>query len=86
MYIAIINGLINGFAGFYTAYYFVNILQAPMRIKRVFKLNPLKRIKPFDCVQCLSVWLSICFCFLPIEVAIFFFTIFFSGFLGSKIK
>lgn len=85
MYIAIINGLINGLAGFYTAYYFVNILQAPMRIKRAFKLDPIKRIKPFDCVQCLSVWLSISFYFLPIEVAAFFATIFFAGFIGSKV-
>jgi hypothetical protein len=73
-------------AGFCTAYYFVNILQAPMRIKRVLKLDPVKRIKPFDCVQCFSVWLAIAFYFLPIEVAQFFAVIFAAGFVGSKVQ
>jgi len=78
--------LIISIAGFCTAYYFVNILQAPMRMKRVLKLGPLVRIKPFDCVQCLSVWLAIVFYFLPIEVAQFFAVIFAAGFVGSKVQ
>ena len=78
--------LIICLAGFCTAYYFVNILQAPMRIKKVLKLGPLKRIKPFDCVQCFSVWLAIAFYFLPIEVAQFFAVIFAAGFIGSKVQ
>tara|TARA_R110000868_G_scaffold201477_1_gene449007 strand:- start:1091 stop:1330 length:240 start_codon:yes stop_codon:yes gene_type:complete len=78
--------LIICLAGFCTAYYFVNILQAPMRIKRVLKLDPVKRIKPFDCVQCFSVWLAIVFYFLPIEIAQFFAVIFAAGFLGSKVQ
>ena len=78
--------LIICLAGFCTAYYFVNILQAPMRIKRVLKLDTVKRIKPFDCVQCFSVWLAIAFYFLPIEVAQFFAVIFAAGFIGSKVQ
>lgn len=76
---------INTIAGFCTAYYFVNVLQAPMRIKRVFKLNPHKRIKPFDCVQCLSVWLTMAFYFLPIELSQFFAVAFMAGFVGAKV-
>jgi len=72
-------------AGFCTAYYFVNVLQAPMRIKRALRLNPVKRIKPFDCVQCLSVWLTVALFFLPFEVSQFLAVAFGAGFIGSKV-
>jgi len=72
-------------AGFCTAYYFVNVLQAPMRIKRALRLNPVKRIKPFDCVQCLSVWLTVALFFLPVEVSQFLAVAFGAGFIGSKV-
>lgn len=73
-------------AGFCTAYYFVNVVQAPMRIKRVLKLEPMKRIKPFDCVQCLSVWLTGALFFLPVEVSQFLAVSFGAGFISTKIQ
>ena len=78
--------LITAIAGFCTAYYFVNVLQAPMRIKRAFKLDPVKRIKPFDCVQCLSVWLTVALFFLPGGVSEFLAVAFGAGFIGSKVQ
>lgn len=72
-------------ASFCFAYYFVHVLQAPMRIKRVLKLPPAKRIKPFDCVQCLSVWVAVIIFFLPVEVSQIMAAAFGAGFIGSKV-
>lgn len=78
--------LIVTIAAFCTAYYFVNIVQVAMRIKRVFKMNPSKRMKPFDCTQCLTVWFAVVLYFLPIEIAQFLAVVFGAGFLSIKIK
>lgn len=78
--------LITAIAGFCLAYYFVNVLQAPMRIKRAFKLPPAKRIKPFDCVQCLSVWLTVIIYFLPVQYQQFIAAIFLAGFISTKVQ
>ncbi len=77
---------IDAIAGFCTAYYFIQVAQFPMRIKRILKLNPTQRIKPFDCVQCLSVWLTVAFYFLPGGVSEFFASIFLAGFISTKIQ
>jgi hypothetical protein len=71
-------------AAFVTAYYFVNVFIPP--VKRVLKILPGKRIKPFDCVQCLSVWIAIILYFLPIELSQAMAVIFGAGFLSIKIK
>jgi hypothetical protein len=78
--------LINILAAFFFSYYFVNIAGIPMAIKRGFKMLPAKRIKPFDCVTCLSVWTAVCFYFLPIEITQFTCIIFGAGFIGAKIQ
>ena len=73
-------------AGFFFAYYFVNVARIVYVIKKVWRISFEKRIKPFDCVTCLSVWTSVVLFFLPIEVSQFILVIFGAGFLGQKIK
>ena len=73
-------------SAFLFAYYFVNIAGIPSAVKRGFDLKPHNRIKPLDCVTCLSVWTSFVLYFLPIEFSNFLFITFGAGFIGYKIK
>ena len=77
---------INAIAAYFFAYYFVNIFDGAILIKRIFKINPTKRLKPFDCVQCLSVWSALLFLFLPCELVQCIAVLFGAGFLSIKIK
>lgn len=76
----------NLLAGFFFAYYFVNVARIVYVIKKVWRIPFEKRIKPFDCVTCLSVWTSVVLFFAPVEVSQFILVIFGAGFLGQKIK
>lgn len=78
--------LVKLLAAFFFAYYFVNVANIPMLIKRVFKLNPQKRIKPFDCVVCLSVWVALILFFLPSTYSECLLVCFGAGFLSTRIK
>ena len=78
--------MITALAGFLFAYYFVNVAGIPSAIKKGFSMMPHQRLKPFDCVTCLSVWSSVAFYLLPSEVSYFVAIIFGAGFLGTKIK
>lgn len=40
----------------------VDVLSIGQRFKKLFKINPLKRVKPFDCLKCMSFWSSIGMC------------------------
>ena len=71
-------------AAFCTAYYFVNVAGFHMNLKRALKMPG--RLKPFDCVQCLSVWFAVAFYFLPLPITQFFAIIFLTGFIATKIK
>jgi hypothetical protein len=73
-------------AAFTFAYYFVKVLDGAMILKRIFRLNPNKRLKPFDCVQCLTVWSALLFYYMPIELIQVIAVIFGAGFLSIKIK
>jgi hypothetical protein len=77
---------ITTIAAFTFAYYFVKVLDGAMILKRIFRLNPSKRLKPFDCVQCLTVWSALAFYFMPIELIDVIAVIFGAGFLSIKIK
>ena len=70
-------------AAFFTAWYMINVVMWHVPLQRAFKRQ---RVKPFDCVQCLSVWFAICLYFAPYEVSGYLALIFFTGFLGAKIK
>jgi hypothetical protein len=73
-------------AAFLTAYYFVKVAKIVYVIKKVWGIPHEKRIKPFDCVTCLSVWLAVALWFMPIGVNQFLTIIFAAGFIGHKIK
>ncbi len=76
--------MITTFAAFFTAYYFVNIAGFHMVIKKAIKWPG--RLKPFDCVTCLSVWIAVALFFLPNEISTFLLIIFSAGFIGRVIK
>ena len=78
--------MITLLAAFFLAYYFVNVAKIIYVIKKIWGIPFERRMKPFDCVTCLSVWLAIVLFFLPQEVSIFIAVIFGAGFLGQKIK
>lgn len=73
-------------AAFLFAYYFVEVAAIPKAIKRAWGMIPAKRLKPFDCTTCLSVWTAAAFYFLPENIIHFIFVIFAAGFLGQKVK
>ena len=73
-------------AAFFFAYYFVNVAKIIYFIKKVWGIPFEKRIKPFDCTTCLSVWLAVVLYFVPFEITQFIAVIFAAGFLGQKIK
>lgn len=78
--------MIQVLASFLFSYYFVVIAGFPNAIKKGFGIKPFQRIKPVDCVTCLSVWIAVILYFLNIEISIFMATIFGAGFIGYKIK
>lgn len=73
-------------AAFFFAYYFVNVAKIAYIIKKVWGIPFEKRMKPFDCVTCLSVWVAVLLYFLPDAASIFLLVIFGAGFIGQKIK
>jgi hypothetical protein len=73
-------------AGFLVAYYFVNVAGFHMLIKKSLRLPIESRIKPFDCVVCLSVWLSVILYFLPVEISQFLTIVFAAGFISTRVK
>jgi hypothetical protein len=77
---------ITAIAAFVTAYYFVNVAMIHIALKRAFKYPFGKRMKPVDCVQCLSVWIAIILFFLPEIYSQALLVFFGAGFLGTKIK
>jgi len=74
--------LIKALAGFFTAYYIVNVVVMHMKVK----LKIQRRIKPFDCTICLTVWLTLALWFLPNEISTALACIFGAGFLATKIQ
>jgi len=70
-------------AAFCLSYYLVNVVMWHIPLKRALKRQ---RVKPFDCVQCLSVWVAIILYFLPLDISVFLAITFGSGFIATKIK
>ena len=58
---------IAGIAGLLFAYFFIHVAGFHMVLKRILKRPG--RLKPFDCLQCLTVWSSLALYFLPIEIS-----------------
>jgi hypothetical protein len=70
-------------ASYLFSHYFVNIANIPNWIKNVYDMPIHKRIKPLDCVVCLSVWVAAILYFVPNEVTHFILIIFAAGVLSS---
>jgi len=70
-------------AAFLFSYYFIEIALFPNAIKRALKIPYTQRIKPFDCVTCLSVWIAVLLWFAPHYVTDFTATVFGAGFIGN---
>ena len=68
------------------AYYFIEIAGIPHAIKRKLNYGRFQRLKPFDCLTCLSVWVAVFLFFCPILTSQFVATIFLSGIIANKIK
>ena len=77
---------IAAIAAFVFSYFFVNNFDGATLIKKIFRININKRIRPFDCVQCLTVWSALLFLFLPGELVQCIAVLFGAGFLSIKIK
>ena len=73
-------------AAFCTAYYIVNVVMPANTIKKIFKIHHTRRLKPIDCVNCLSVWLAVILYFQPIEFSQFLAICFGAGFISTRIK
>ena len=68
------------------SYYFINIAGIPSFIKRKLNFGRFQRLKPFDCLTCLSVWVSVILFFMPAIAPEFIATIFLSGIIANNIK
>jgi hypothetical protein len=68
------------------AYYFIEIAGIPQAIKRKLNYGRFQRLKPFDCLTCLSVWVAVFLFFCPILTSQFLATIFISGIIANNIK
>ena len=68
------------------SFYFVKVALIPNKVKQLFKMEHGARLKPFDCVTCLSVWSAAGFYFLPSEITLFIAIIFGAGFIGTFFK
>lgn len=76
--------VIHALASFCFAYYFVNVAGIHMALKRAFKVQG--RLKPLDCVTCLTVWVSVALLLLPQYVTLYLCLIFLPGFIATKIR
>jgi len=68
------------------SYYFIAIAGIPNAIKRILKMKAGARLKPIDCMTCLSAWTSLFLFFSPdiySQVAV---VMFGAGYIGSKFK
>ena len=68
------------------AYYFINIAGIPNKIKQILKFKPGQRLKPFDCIYCLSAWSGLALFFLPDAISEATLIMFVSGYIASKLK
>jgi hypothetical protein len=73
-------------AAFTFAYYFINVFNGHIILKRIFKIPLVKRLRPFDCVQCLTVWSALLFTLLPIHTVETIAVIFAAGFISIKVR
>lgn len=66
-----------------TAYFFalnfITINAHPQTIKKILKINHTRRLKPIDCIYCLSCWTALGLYFVPEQVVNCLFVFFTTG-------
>ena len=65
------------------SYYFIHIALIPNWIKTKLKFKPYQRLKPFDCITCLPVWIALLLYFIPEVYTDILLVCFASGFIGN---
>ena len=68
------------------SYYFIEIAGIPSFIKRKLNFGRFQRLKPLDCLTCLSVWVAVILFFMPTIAPEFIATICLSGIIANNIK
>lgn len=71
-------------AGILTAHFFINVAGFHMLLKRL--LNRTGRLKPFDCQQCLTVWMTLALYFMSPEVSECMATILGAGYISTLLQ
>lgn len=71
---------------FSMAYYIVNIVMPANFIKKTLKIHHTRRLKPIDCVNCLTVWIAVAMWLIPFHWAQFLAVIFTAGFISTRFK
>lgn len=78
--------VISILAGLFFAYFLIESYGLAWRLRRIFKLDPNKRLRPFDCQYCMSGWLSIGFYLLPINLTVLALCLFGGAYLSKFVK
>jgi hypothetical protein len=78
--------ILNILAAILFSYYFIAIAGIPQAVKRIFKMKAGARLKPFDCMTCLSAWTALVLFFCPDVASQVGVVMFGAGYIGSKFK
>jgi hypothetical protein len=78
--------ILNILAAILFSYYFIAIAGIPQAVKRRLKFKAGSRLKPFDCMTCLSAWTALLLFFLPDVYSQCMVVMFGAGYLASKVK
>lgn len=78
--------ILNILAAVLFSYFFIAIAGIPQGIKKVFKMKAGARLKPFDCMSCLSAWTALALFFLPDTWSHVAIVMFGAGYIGSKFR
>ena len=68
------------------AFTFVEVLGVHKVIKRFYNYAPGRRLKPLDCVTCMSFWSCVVLLILPNQCSTVVAALFGAAYLGGKIK
>jgi hypothetical protein len=80
------NYIISIIAAVLFAFTFVEVLGVHKVIKRFYNFAPGRRLKPLDCVTCMSFWSCIVLLILPDQCSTVVAALLGAAYLGGKIK
>jgi len=78
--------ILNIIAAVLFSYYFIALAGIPSKLKKLLKLKAGARLKPLDCMTCLSAWVGLALFFLPEICTHVALVMFGAGYIGSKFK